>query len=34
LLLPLMKKLSATHNANEVIEHSAAAGLRAVTAEE
>jgi POT family proton-dependent oligopeptide transporter len=34
LLLPLMKKLSATHNANEVVEHSAAGGLRAVTAEE
>ena len=33
-LLPLMKKLSATHSAKEDIEHSAAGGLRAVTAEE
>jgi len=29
-----MKKLSATHSAKEDIEHSAAGGLRAVTAEE
>jgi len=34
ILLPLMKKLSATHSAKEDIEHSAAGGLRAVTAEE
>ena len=33
-LLPLMKKLSATHSAQDDIEHSAAGGLRAVTAEE
>jgi len=33
-LLPLMKKLSVTHSAKETIEHSAAGGLRAVTAEE
>jgi POT family proton-dependent oligopeptide transporter len=33
-LLPLMKKLSATHSAQEDIEHSAAGGLRTVTAEE
>ncbi|MGH8174235.1 MAG: MFS transporter, partial [Rhodanobacteraceae bacterium] len=34
LLLPLMKKLSATHNAKEVVTHSAAGGLRTVAAEE
>jgi proton-dependent oligopeptide transporter, POT family len=34
-LLPLMKRLSATHNAKDEVEHSGAAGgLRAVTAEE
>ncbi len=33
-LLPLMKKLSVTHSAKDTIEHSAAGGLRAVTAEE
>jgi POT family proton-dependent oligopeptide transporter len=33
-LLPLMKKLSVTHSAKEQVEHSAAGGLRAVTAEE
>jgi len=33
-LLPLMKKLSTTHSAKDEIEHSAAGGLRAVTAEE
>jgi POT family proton-dependent oligopeptide transporter len=33
-LLPLMKRLSATHSARENVEHSAAGGLRAVTAEE
>lgn len=33
-LLPLMKKLSATHSAKDDVEHSAAGGLRAVTAEE
>jgi len=34
LLLPLMKKLSATHNAQGAVEHSAAGGLRTVSAEE
>jgi len=34
ILLPLMKKLSATHSAQEDVEHSGAAGLRTVTAEE
>jgi POT family proton-dependent oligopeptide transporter len=34
-LLPLMKKLSASHSAQDVVDHSAAAGgLRTVTAEE
>ena len=33
-LLPLMKKLSTTHSAKDDVEHSAAGGLRAVTAEE
>jgi POT family proton-dependent oligopeptide transporter len=34
LLLPLMKKLSATHGAQAAMEHSAAGGLRTVAAEE
>jgi POT family proton-dependent oligopeptide transporter len=34
LLLPLMKKLSATHGAQGTVEHSAAGGLRTVSAEE
>jgi POT family proton-dependent oligopeptide transporter len=34
LLLPLMKRLSATHSAGDDVAHSAAGGLRAVTAEE
>ena len=34
LLLPLMKKLSATHGAQGALEHSAAGGLRTVAAEE
>jgi proton-dependent oligopeptide transporter, POT family len=34
LLLPLMKKLSATHGAQDVVEHSAAGGLRAIAQEE
>jgi POT family proton-dependent oligopeptide transporter len=33
-LLPLMKRLSATHSAREAVEHSAAGGLRAVANEE
>jgi TRAP-type uncharacterized transport system fused permease subunit len=33
-LLPLMKRLSATHSAREAVEASAAGGLRAVVIEE
>jgi POT family proton-dependent oligopeptide transporter len=33
-LLPLMKRLSAAHSARDVVEHSAAGGLRTVVVEE